>query len=186
MYDIKQIGCIKLDKRIRFIRSNLEEVRHDPSERILHEHYVMIVDNEGRIQTYFPNAYESYRWNLDLKRTYDWQQTKIIDCSSIRSSLMATVNATNKKADSGQVVLVWDTESANLVDFIDKIQDVTQVRWCPPHKFREFILLISSKELIAAYDSDAKNFLWIIMEPGLNLYTNLFTIIAYGKKTGIF
>lgn len=183
MYDINQMGCIKVEGRIKFIRSNMEEIRHAPSEQIVREHYVVTVDEKGKIQTYFPNSYESYRWNADLKRTFDWQQTKILDCSTIRSHAMATVNAVNADADSGRV-LVWDTEKANLIDFIDKIQDVRQVRWCPPHKFREFILLMSAKEMVAAYDSDSKSFLWIIMEPELNLYTNLFTIVAYGKKTG--
>jgi WD40 repeat protein len=182
MYDIKQLGCIKLDHRIKFIRTNMEEVRHDPSEQLIHDHYVVTVNEFGKIETYFPNSYEAYRWNLDLKRIFAWQQTKIIDCSTIRSDMMATVNAEN--ANSGLVVVIWDTSTANVLDFIDKIQDVRQVRWCPPHKFRESTLLIASNELITAYDCEAKNFLWIIMEPNLKLYTNLFVIIAYGSKKG--
>jgi hypothetical protein len=163
----------------------MEEVRHEPSERILREHYVIVVDFRGKMRTFYPNQYESYRWTLDLRRTFDWQQTRVKDCSTIRSNTMATVNAAFR-AQYGLVVLIWDTETGNLTDLIDSIPDVIQARWCPPQKHREFILMISSKEMITAYNADDKNFLWAIMEPEMKLYTNLFTAIAYAHKNGKF
>lgn len=186
MYDIKHLGSIKLQNRVRFIRSNMEEVRHDLSERIVREHYVVVIDYDGNIQTFFPNPYESYRWVVDLRRTFDWQQTKVIDCSTIRSNTLATVNAVKGTPDKSLGILIWNTKTATLTDFIDNIPDIIQVRWSPPHKFRESLLLVSSKKLITAYDVDAKNFVWIIMEPNVRLYTNSFCIIAYGEKSGMF
>ncbi|KAI6182443.1 hypothetical protein M3Y97_00380700 [Aphelenchoides bicaudatus] len=181
-YDMKQMGCIKLDYKVKFIRTNFEEVRHDLSEHILHEHYVVVVDHHGNLRTFYPNSYEHYRWTADLRRTFDWQQTKVLDCSSIRSNTMATVNAANNGQGNGIAVLIWDTETGNLGDLIDSIANVSEARWCSPQKFREFILLIASKEMITAYDADAKNFLWVTMEPNMKLYTNLFANITYGNK----
>lgn len=107
MYDIKQVGCIKLNHRVSFIRSNFEEIRHDSSKKIFYEHYVVVVDDKGKIQTYYPSTIDTNRWHLDLKRTFDFQQTKIIGCSTIRSNTMATVNSSTEDVDSGLAVLIW-------------------------------------------------------------------------------
>lgn len=184
-YDMKQIGCLALKSKVRFLRSNMEEIRHDPSERILREHYVIAVDIEGKMKTFYPNPYEHYRWTIDLRRTFDWQQTKIEDCSTIRSNLMATVNAIYG-GKTGVAVLIWDTETGNLTDLVDSIANVRQARWCPPQKHREFNLLISSNDMITAYDADAKTFLWAVVEQKMELYTNLFTAIAYNSRDGKF
>jgi hypothetical protein len=180
---MKQLGCITLKHKVQFLRSNMEEIRHDPSERALREHYVIAVDYNGKTNTFYPNPYESYRWTIDLRRTFDWQQTKIKDCSTIRSNLMATVNA-SKGNHCGVVVLIWDTESGDLVDLVDSVTNVCQARWCPPQKNREFNLLIATEEMITVYDADAKTFLWAVMEPKMRLHTNLFVAIAFKDKEG--
>ncbi|KAI6202945.1 hypothetical protein M3Y94_00499900 [Aphelenchoides besseyi] len=179
MNDMRLMDVIRVQQRIRFIRCSLEDARHTAARNIFSRQYVVIIDDVGQITTYEFDPNRQDKWRVDLKRVVDWQKTKIVDCSSIRLNTMATVNIIPSASSHSSVALIWNTEMGALSGFVDQIPNVRQVRWAPSQEHQNLTLLISGEEMFASYDFVRNEFLWAVTEPRLNLFANLFVVVAY-------
>jgi len=179
---LKIEGCIECTNRVSYIRSTLDEVP-DPTKEQARSEEILNIDEAGNLGVFTRDSAETASWRLDMARSgRNWQRSNVISCSKIIRQEVATINAVG----NGTYLLVWRLHGKLEVEHvIDSIPGAREVEWGPARDdtFSSNLLVVFHGG-IAAYNPDAKAFLWAVAySPELFLFVNAEAAFVHDHKT---
>ncbi|KAK0426221.1 hypothetical protein QR680_009596 [Steinernema hermaphroditum] len=123
-------------------------------------------------------------WCVDHVNKFNWQSSKVIHSSSLRSDIFASVHCLPGAVES-TYLLLWNLKNeAPKMEYIeDSIVNLRSVEWAPSGNETTFrYLLYASEQLVGSYDVEALCTVWTVACPGSTLFVSP-TICIAGKAS---
>lgn len=141
----------------------------------------LTVNKKGFIDIWKGDLHRFGKWRQDVQRNGQWQKTSVVDISSIRKKLFASIHTSSNHSTH---LLLWSTEGMNILNINNTISDITSVKWAPK-SFQE-MLLIGSNNYIGCFNVESFNYTWLVEQPGLLLYSDPFISFVYNENEIMF
>ncbi|CEF67657.1 Quinonprotein alcohol dehydrogenase-like superfamily domain and WD40/YVTN repeat-like-containing domain-containing protein [Strongyloides ratti] len=141
----------------------------------------LTVDKKGFIDIWKGDLHRFGKWRQDVQRNGQWQKTNVVDISSIRKKLFASIHKSNTHSTH---LLLWSTENMNILHLNNIISDLTSVKWAP--KNYQEMLLVGSNNYIGCFNVESFSYNWLVEQTGLLLYSDPFISFVYNDTEIMF
>uniref|UniRef100_A0AC35TGP3 WD_REPEATS_REGION domain-containing protein n=1 Tax=Rhabditophanes sp. KR3021 TaxID=114890 RepID=A0AC35TGP3_9BILA len=134
-------------------------------------------NSDGTINVWKGDAQRFGKWRKDTQRYGKWQGTEVVDITSIRGNVFASVHTS--ELISAHLIL-WSTTSMKILHFDNSLSQLHTIKWAPT-EYQKY-LLAGSAEYVGCFNVETLGYNWLVEQKGLFVYSDLNSAFAYDDK----